>query len=67
MFDTVLIATGRYPDVKSLNLLEVGVNTAESGKIIVDKYYKTSVESVRAIGDVIVGAPELTPVAIREG
>ncbi|KAH7648799.1 thioredoxin reductase [Cryptosporidium bovis] len=65
-YDTVMYATGRYPDVKDLNLSNVGVNVNEFGKIIAPKDV-TSVPSIFAIGDIVEGRPELTPVAIRAG
>ncbi|KAF7457129.1 thioredoxin reductase [Cryptosporidium felis] len=65
-FDTVLYATGRYPDVKGLNLHSVGVKLSESGKIIAPKD-ATSVPSIFAVGDIVEGRPELTPVAVRAG
>lgn len=66
-FDTVVIATGRHAVTKSLNLEAVGVETDAKGKIVVDKYERTSVENIYAIGDVASGILELTPVAIQAG
>lgn len=64
-FQTVLIAIGRYPDTELLNFPEsVKLNR---GRVVVDDFYQTTCSSIYAIGDVIVGSPELTPVAIREG
>lgn len=66
-FDTVLQAIGRHADTNQLNLDAVGVKYKD-GKIVIDrKTMQTSAESIYAIGDVCVGSPELTPVAIREG
>lgn len=65
-FDTVLYATGRNPDVKGLNLGAVGVEISDSGKIIAPKD-ATSVPSIFAVGDIVEGRPELTPVAIKAG
>lgn len=39
----------------------------KNGKIVTDDEQRTSIENIFAIGDVIVNAPELTPVAIKEG
>ncbi|ORZ04090.1 hypothetical protein BCR42DRAFT_429402 [Absidia repens] len=65
--DCVLWATGRDPNVKSLNLGGAGVqSTAERGHIIVDEYQNTSVPGLYALGDVC-GREELTPVAIAAG
>lgn len=68
IFDTVLNATGRKPDVKSLGLQTIGVKTnGKSGKIIGNEMEQTSVPHIYAIGDVLEGANELTPVAVQSG
>ncbi len=64
--DTVLFATGRSPNTKSLGLDDVGVKTDESGAIVVDDDSHTSVATIHAIGDVT-DRMNLTPVAIAEG
>jgi thioredoxin/glutathione reductase (selenoprotein) len=66
-FDTVLFAIGRRPETKRLNLDKIGVKLDASGKIIVNEYEQTSVDNIFAIGDVIKGGLELTPVAIKAG
>jgi thioredoxin reductase (NADPH) len=66
-YDTVLYAIGRYPDTHGLNLDAIGVKKAISGKLIVNDVEQTSVPNVFAIGDVIEGGLELTPVAIHAG
>eukprot|EP01064_Diplonema_japonicum_P008618 TRINITY_DN1605_c1_g3_i1.p1 TRINITY_DN1605_c1_g3~~TRINITY_DN1605_c1_g3_i1.p1 ORF type:complete len:589 (+),score=114.02 TRINITY_DN1605_c1_g3_i1:118-1884(+) len=64
--DTVLFAVGRVPDA-SINLEAAGVKTAPSGKIITNTADRTSASHIYAIGDVIEGGLELTPVAIQAG
>jgi dihydrolipoamide dehydrogenase len=54
--DVVLVAIGRIPYTSGLGLDDVGVTTDEKGFIQVDDHFKTSVEGVYAIGDVIGGA-----------
>lgn len=66
-FDSVLVATGRYPDTKALNCEGVCINLAKSGKIIVNSDESTSVDTIFAIGDVAEGRLELTPPAIKAG
>ncbi|XP_030023494.1 thioredoxin reductase 1, mitochondrial isoform X3 [Manduca sexta] len=67
VFDTVLMATGRYALTKALNLEAAGVNCiSESGKIVAAAE-QTNVPHVYAVGDVLEGRPELTPVAIHAG
>ena len=65
--DAVLSALGRAPNTDGLGLDSVGVATAPgSGAIPVDKWSRTSVPSIFAVGDVTNRA-NLTPVAIAEG
>ncbi len=63
--DVVLSAVGVATNIENIGLEEVGVKT-EKGKIIVDDYYKTSVDGVYAIGDVVKGQA-LAHVASAEG
>jgi thioredoxin/glutathione reductase (selenoprotein) len=68
-FDTVLVATGRAPDTAALNAPKHLAVDAKSGKFVADvqtNLVKGS-KSVYAVGDCLLGAPELTPVAIRDG
>jgi glutathione reductase (NADPH) len=64
--DKVMFAIGRRPNVMSLGLESIGVTIAEHGGIAVDKFSRTSVENIYAVGDVT-HRVALTPVAIREG
>ena len=48
----VLLATGRRPNTKDLNLEVAGVETDARGAIIVDEYLKTTQPNIRAVGDV---------------
>jgi thioredoxin/glutathione reductase (selenoprotein) len=67
-YDTVLFATGRSPETTKIGLDAVGVKTdPKSGKVIVDEWGRTSVSNIYAIGDIIQGGLELTPVAIKQG
>ena len=64
--DTIMYATGRAPNVKGVGLKEAGVELNAKGAIEVDEHFKSSVDSIYAIGDVI-DRIALTPVAIAEG
>lgn len=64
--DTVLYATGRKPHLDGLGLENVDVTLNQSGYVEVDKEFRTSEDSIFALGDVI-GGMELTPVALGEG
>ena len=63
--DTVMLALGRLPETGGLGLEAAGVETDEKGRILVNDYSRTNVESIFAVGDVT-GRMELTPVAIHE-
>lgn len=64
--NTVLLAIGRTADTHNMNLPAAGVHAESNGKIkCVNE--QTNVENVYAIGDVLYGRPELTPVAIQAG
>ena len=64
--DVVLISVGRKPNTDGLNLKKIGVNLDERNRIKTDKNFKTNVENIYAIGDVIVG-PMLAHKAEDEG
>ncbi|MGI8943130.1 MAG: glutathione-disulfide reductase [Qipengyuania sp.] len=64
--DLVLFATGRVPNTRGLGLDMAGVETGERGEIIVDRFSKSNVDHIYAVGDVT-DRVQLTPVAIREG
>jgi len=63
--DLVLFATGRKPNTVNLGLEKAGVKLAPDGAIVVDRYSKSSVDSIHAIGDVT-NRINLTPVATAE-
>ena len=63
--DVVLSAVGVAANIEGIGLEELGVKT-EKGKIAVDKYYKTNVPGVYAIGDCVPGQA-LAHVASKEG
>merc|ERR1711962_1471295 len=68
IFNTVVFAIGRDADTTSLGLGEAGVKVnPKNGKIIVNDREQSSSNNVYAIGDVIDGGLELTPVAIQCG
>ena len=67
-FNTVIFAIGRDACTQNIGLDKVGVKMNPSnGKIIHDEKEQTSVPNIYAIGDVLDGKPELTPVAIQAG
>lgn len=66
-FDTVLVAIGRSGDTGTLGLENVGIERIPKNGKISCKNEQTSVPNIYAIGDVMEGCPELTPVAIQAG
>lgn len=64
--DVVLVAVGRKPYTDGLGLDEVGVQRDPRGRVVTDAHYRTTVEGIYAIGDVIVG-PMLAHKAEDEG
>jgi dihydrolipoamide dehydrogenase len=64
--DKVLVAAGRKPCTEDLELAAARVELDETGRIIVDDNYQTSVTNIYAIGDLIHG-PMLAHKAMDEG
>jgi dihydrolipoyl dehydrogenase len=64
--DKVLVAVGRKPNTDGLGLENVGITTEKPGIIPIDDEFRTSVPSIRAIGDVVRG-PMLAHKAEEEG
>ena len=63
--DIVLSAVGVATNLENLGLEELGIKT-EKGKVMVDNFYKTNVDGVYAIGDIVKGQA-LAHVASAEG
>ncbi|HKK19502.1 MAG TPA: dihydrolipoyl dehydrogenase [Opitutales bacterium] len=64
--DKVLVSVGRKPFTDGLGLEGIGIETDDKGRIPVNEHFKTSVDGVYAIGDVIAG-PMLAHKAEEEG
>jgi dihydrolipoamide dehydrogenase len=64
--DVVLVAIGRVPYTEGLGLEDVGVKLDNRRRIVVDDHFRTSVDGIYAIGDVIRG-PMLAHKAEDEG
>jgi dihydrolipoamide dehydrogenase len=64
--DRVLVATGRIPNTDGLNVEAAGLSLDERGRVAVDAHYRTAVQGIYAIGDVIAG-PMLAHKAEEEG
>ncbi|ELT88803.1 hypothetical protein CAPTEDRAFT_152062 [Capitella teleta] len=67
-YNTVLIAVGRDPCTRDLGLDTVGVQINKQGFIVAaDDAEQTSCPYIHAVGDILDGKPELTPMAIQAG
>lgn len=64
--DALLFAQGRTGNTDSLNLEAVGLAANSRGQLDVDRNYRTAVEHVYAVGDVI-GYPSLASAAYDQG
>ena len=64
--DVVLISTGRVPYTAGLGLEEAGVKLDNRGRVEIDAHFKTNVDGIYAIGDVVKG-PMLAHKAEDEG
>ncbi len=63
--EIVLSAVGIAPNIENIGLEDLGI-VLEKGKVKVNEFYQTNIESVFAIGDIIAG-PALAHVASAEG
>jgi NAD(P) transhydrogenase len=64
--DTVLYSAGRQGATDPLDLGNVGIEADSRGRISVDEHYRTSVEHIYAVGDVI-GFPSLAATSMEQG
>lgn len=64
--DIVLVAIGRRPYTEGLGLEAAGVALDERGRVQIDAHYRTNVDGIYAIGDVVAG-PMLAHKAEDEG
>jgi len=63
--DQVMLAIGRIPNTENMGLEGVGIELNKAGAIVVDRYSRTNLDNIWAIGDVT-HRVQLTPVAIHE-
>jgi len=65
-YDMVLVAVGRSPNGRLIDVEKAGVATSDRGYVTVDRQMRTNVAHIFAIGD-IVGQPMLAHKAVHEG
>tara|TARA_R110002049_G_scaffold191507_1_gene360469 strand:- start:38351 stop:40051 length:1701 start_codon:yes stop_codon:yes gene_type:complete len=66
VFDKVLVCVGRIPNSNNIGVENLGIEVDEKGFITTDKYMRTNVENIYAVGDVV-GQPMLAHKASMEG
>ncbi|WP_432562863.1 Si-specific NAD(P)(+) transhydrogenase [Kineococcus sp. SYSU DK003] len=64
--DTVLYSAGRQGATDSLDLAAAGLEADKRGRLVVDKQFRTEVEHIYAVGDVI-GFPALASTSMEQG
>lgn len=64
--DTVMYSAGRQGATDALNLEAAGLSADRRGRIKVDEYFRTEVEHIYAVGDVI-GFPALAATSMEQG
>ncbi|MBQ4813665.1 glutathione-disulfide reductase [Pseudoalteromonas luteoviolacea] len=65
--DQVIWAIGREPVTDKINLAATDVEITDKGYVKVDEWQNTSVSGIYALGDIMEGGIELTPVAVKAG
>ncbi|EJF11418.1 MULTISPECIES: dihydrolipoyl dehydrogenase [Pontibacter] len=63
--EVVLSAVGIQTNLENIGIEELGIKV-DKGRVVVDEYYKTNVDGIYAIGDIVPG-PALAHVASAEG
>ncbi|MCK9523170.1 MAG: dihydrolipoyl dehydrogenase [Proteobacteria bacterium] len=66
VYDKVLVAVGRRPNGHKLNLAAAGVAVNEAGYVPVDRFQRTNIDHIYAVGD-ITSQPMLAHKAAAEG
>ncbi|MEH3154238.1 MAG: Si-specific NAD(P)(+) transhydrogenase [Gordonia paraffinivorans] len=64
--DTVLYSAGRQGVTDELNASAAGLEADDRGRLTVDEHFRTSVEHIYAVGDVI-GFPALAATSMEQG
>ena len=65
--EQLIWAIGREPVTDLINLRATDVDANQRGFIKVDEFQNTSVDGIYALGDIMEGGIELTPVAVKAG
>jgi len=65
--DTLIWAIGREPSTDKINIEATDVTLNERGFVKVGEYQNTTAKNIYAVGDIMEGGVELTPVAVKAG
>ena len=65
--DSLIWAIGREPSTDKINIEAAGVKLNDRGFVSVDEYQNTNIPGIYAVGDIMEGGIELTPVAVKAG
>ena len=65
--DLVLCAIGRQPDFSQLGIDRLNLTLDKKGFVIVNEFFQTRHKNIYAIGDIVSGSNQLTPVALKHG
>nr|AKU75589.1 thioredoxin-glutathione reductase 1 [Fasciola gigantica] len=66
-FNTIVMAIGRDPTWDRKAMESVGLRLDKAKRVVCADNEQSSVDSIYAIGDIVSGKPQLTPVAIHAG
>lgn len=64
--DKMLVCQGRLANVERLGLESAGIEQGKYGHVVVDEHYRTNIENIYAVGDVI-GPPALASCSMEQG
>lgn len=53
--DVVLVSVGRKPNTENLGAQEAGIKMDEHGRIEIDHHFRTNIDNIYAVGDVVRG------------
>lgn len=65
--DCLIVTGNSYPNIDLLGLTKVGVHTNEKKEIVVDGNFKTSIDNIYAVGDVVIGSQRTAGFASYSG
>ena len=64
--EKLLVTKGRLANVETLGLQNIGVHQGKYGLVSVDQFYRTNIDNIYAVGDII-GSPALASCSMEQG